>query len=166
MSPGGKGVGQQRDPFLENYGLKSQGFVNTFTPLFGSILGTGLIGNKNSYTPSGSNYIDPYSQPFRQSPIADPYAGAFQPFTGSYGYQQPMYSPPQQFYSPPQQYYPPPQQYFSPYMNQFQMAGGQFYQQPYSYQPSPYYQQGPFMQPTGRTQFFANQNMGGKGGYY
>jgi hypothetical protein len=149
ISPGGKGfkAGQGPDPFEQAYGL----------------------GGKGGYTqqPSyQSNYIDPYSQPFRQSPISDPYAGSFQPFTGSYGYQQPMYSPPQQYYPPPQQYYSPPQQYFSPYMNQFQMAGGQFYQQPYSYQPSPYYQQGPFMQPTGRTQFFANQNMGGKGGYY
>ncbi len=136
ISPGGKGfkAGQGPDPFEQAYGL----------------------GGKGGYTqqPSyQSNYIDPYSQPFRQSPIADPYAGAFQPFTGSYGYQQPMYSPPQQYYSPPQQY-------FSPYMNQFQMAGNQFYQQPYSYQPSGYQ---PFSQMGGRSQYFAQR---GKGGFY
>ena len=145
ISPGGKGR-VQGDP------MANDPFINTY-----------MGGGKGGYTqqPSyQSNYIDPYSQPFRQSPIADPYAGTFQPFTGSYGYQQPMYSPPQQFYSPPQQFYSPPQQYFSPYMNQFQMAGNQFYQQPYSYQPSGYQ---PFPQMGGRSQYFAQR---GKGGFY
>jgi hypothetical protein len=97
------------------------------------------------------------------------YMRSFSPFRGTTSYQQPTYyqppqqqfftPPPQQFFAPPQQqFYSPPQQYFSPYMNQFQTAGSQFYQQPYS--PQPYFQQGPFMQPGGRQQYFS-QNMGG-----
>lgn len=172
VSPGGKGFKaggdpMANDPFLQNYGLKSQGFINTFTPLFGSALATGMLGNK-SYTPPGYDQRMATYEAQRQALDAQaaqnlalrqnyslPYVDNFQQFTGNYSYQQPYYTP------PPQQFYSPPQQYYSPYMNQFQMAGSQFYQQPYSYQPSPYYQ--PFMQPGGRSQYFAQR---GKGGFY
>ena len=152
ISPGGKGLANPmaNDEFARNYNLN------------------GGIGGKGGYTPPGyeqriagyeaeRNELDAQAArnlALRQN-YSSPYTDNFQQFTGNYSYQQPYYMP------PPQQFYSPPQQYYSPYMNQFQMAGSQFYQQPYS--PSPYYQQGPFMQPGGRSQLFAQR---GKGGFY
>lgn len=149
-SPGGKGADPMaNDPFLSSYGINR-----------------GVGGKGGSYTPPGyeqriagyeeqRNELDAQAAQnlaLRQN-YSSPYVDNFSQFTGNYSYQQPYYMP------PPQQFYSPPQQYFSPYMNQFQMAGSQFYQQPYS----PYYQQGPFMQPGGRSQLFAQR---GKGGFY
>lgn len=137
---------------------------------------TGAPGN----VPLGLSSYD--TRPPLQAPVKDPYENAFQPFTGSYAYQQPQYMPPpqfsqqrppqQQFFQSPQfpqqQQFPPQQQYFSPYMNQFQPAGQQFYQQPYSqpqqmgFQP----QGGKGFQPQGgmRGGFQPQFSMGGKGG--
>ena len=162
--PGGWGKGGQvappPDPFEQAYGLGGSGKGGSYTPPgYDQRMATYEAQRQALDAQAAQNLAlrQNYSSGFTQN---------FQPFQGSYSYQQPTYyqPPPQQQYQPqsfmPQQFYSPPQPYFSPYMNQFQMAGGQFYQQPYSYQP-----QAPFMQPGGRAQYFAQRNMG-KGGFY